>query len=64
MRLTNHFPMTTIMIPTVLVAILSLQGCAFLAGAVAGGAAGGAVGYGLADNGYEVQSPITRPAEP
>ena len=41
-----------------LVLVLStlLQGCAFLVGAAAGGAAG----YMLKDNGYEVQSPVTR----
>ena len=35
---------------------IPLQGCAVLVGA----AAGGAMGYALAYNGYEVQSPITR----
>jgi hypothetical protein len=60
MRLITRFRITTVMIPMTLATALPLQGCAFLAGAAAGGAAGGAVGYGLAYNGYEVQSPITR----
>jgi hypothetical protein len=50
----------TKMILMLLAGAVLLQGCAVLAGTAAGAAAGGAVGYGLAHNGYEVQSPITR----
>jgi len=61
MRLTTHSLITMAMLATMWAAAIPLHGCAPLAAAAAGGAVGGAVGYGLAYNGYEVQSPIARP---
>jgi membrane protein YqaA with SNARE-associated domain len=61
MRFTTHTLITMVMLATMWAAAIPLQGCAPLAAAAAGGAVGGAVGYGLAYNGYEVQSPIARP---
>jgi len=60
MRLTTQSLMTMLMLVTCATTAVPLQGCAVLTAAAAGGAVGGAVGYGLATNGYEVQSPITR----
>jgi len=59
MRLTTKSLMTMVMVTTFGAIAVPLQGCAVLTAAAAGGAVGGAVGYGLASNGYEVQSPIT-----
>jgi hypothetical protein len=45
----------SVVIAALLAAVSALQGCAFMLGAAAGGA-----GYMLKDQGYEVQSLVTK----
>ncbi|MDF2181606.1 hypothetical protein [Neptuniibacter sp. CAU 1671] len=48
--------MKRVLILSVLLSSLVLQGCGFVAGAAIGGTAG----YLLSEEGYDVQSPVTK----